>query len=162
MIMPQNRLELLTKVWNSQDQAYDLMYEYDELPHRYGEYILYQAEAHIVDLIAVNPDITITDLAKIVRKSPSACSQTVRKLREKGLVNQERNSLNNRQFKLRLSEAGTKLYRAHAKFNDECKERTYQRLSEFTDAELDLYVKIQQRLNEAYADDVRRSRELFT
>lgn len=159
--MSQDRQELLNKIWNSQDQAYLLMCEYDELPHHYGEYTLYQAEALIVDLIAANPDITITDLAKIVRKSPSACSQTVRKLRGKGLVNQERNSLNNRQFKLRLSEAGVKLYAAHAKFNEECKKLTYQRLSEFTNEELALYIKMQERLNEAYADDVRRSKAFF-
>lgn len=159
--MPKNRPELLNKIWNSQDQAYDLMYEYDELPHRYGDHILYQAEAHIVDLIAMNPDITITDLAKIVRKSPSACSQTVRKLREKGLVNQERNSLNNRQFKLRLSEDGTRLYKAHAKFSEECKKRTFQKLNEFSEEELRIYLQVQERLNEAYAEDVRQSREFF-
>lgn len=157
----EKRSELLEQVWNQQNQAYDLMCEYDAMPHRYGECMLYQAEAHMIDLIALYPGITAADLASILRKTPSACSQTLRKLREKGLVEQLRNAANNRQYKLRLTESGQALYRDHAAFSADCQQRTFDRLAEFTEEELALYLRVQQRINEAYADDVRRSREVF-
>ena len=81
--MGKDRDKLFAQLWEAQDEAYDLMYEYDTLPHHYGENIMYQAEGHIIDLIAVYPGITITDLSNILRKTASACSQIVRKLREK-------------------------------------------------------------------------------
>lgn len=155
------REELLRQVWRLQDEAYYLMSEYDLIPHRYGDVMLYQAEAHMVDLIALYPDITITDLSRIMRKTPSACSQTVRKLRDKGLVEQFRNRANNREFHLRLTESGRTLYQDHADFTKECQLRTFSRLDEFTEEELALALRVQSRINEAYGDDVRRSRESF-
>lgn len=160
--MEEKRGELLRQVWDLQNEAYDLMCEYDAMPHRYGDCMLYQAEAHMIDLIALYPDITVTDLANIMRKTPSACSQTVRKLREKGLVEQLRNTANNRQYKLRLTESGQALYEDHAAFSDDCQRRTFDRLAEFSEEEIALYLRVQKRINEAYADDVRRSREHFT
>ena len=41
--MGDKREELLRQLWTAQDEAYDLMCEYDSLPHHYGENILYQA-----------------------------------------------------------------------------------------------------------------------
>ena len=157
----EKRSELLEQIWNQQNQAYDLMCEYDAMPHRYGACMLYQAQAHMIDLIALYPGITAADLASILRKTPSACSQTLRKLREKGLVEQLRNAANNRQYKLQLTESGQALYRDHAAFSADCQQRTFDRLAEFTEEELALYLRVQQRINEAYADDVRRSREVF-
>ena len=157
----EKRRELLEQIWNQQNQAYDLMCEYDAMPHRYGACMLYQAQAHMIDLIAQYPDITAADLAVILRKTPSACSQTLRKLREKGLVEQLRNTANNRQYKLQLTESGQALYRDHAAFSADCQQRTFDRLAEFTEEELALYLRVQKRINEAYADDVRRSREVF-
>ena len=141
---------------------YDLMSEYDSLPHSYGENVLYQAEAHLIDRIALHPGVTVTDLANMVRKTPSACSQLVRRLRDKGWVEQVRNAANNRQVMLRLTPAGEHVYRDHAAFDKQCQALTFRRLEGFTEAELATYLSIQRRINEAYADDVRRSREYFT
>ena len=80
------RDEVLREVWEAQDEAYILMCEYDALPHCYGEDTLYQSEGHIIDLIAAQPGITATDLAGILNKTVSACSQMIRKLRAKGWV----------------------------------------------------------------------------
>ena len=160
--MEQQREALLGQIWAAQDEAYDLMYEYDSLPHRYGAHILYQSEAHIIDLIGEHPEITVTELAAILKKNPSACSQIVRKLRAKGWVEQVRNTANNRQVMLRLTPAGEHVYRDHAAFDKQCQALTFRRLEGFTEAELARYLSIQRRINEAYADDVRRSREYFT
>ena len=159
--MDGKREELLGQIWRAQDTAFDLMNEYDTLPHRYGENFLYQAEAHLIDLIAMHPDITITDISNILRKTPSACSQIVRKLRGKGWVEQIRNEANNRQINLRLTEEGRKVFEDHDAFDRECQEKTFRKLDGFTEEELAVALAVQQRINEAYQDDVRRSREYF-
>ena len=115
-----------------------------------------------IDRIALHPGVTVTDLANMVRKTPSACSQLVRRLRDKGWVEQVRNTANNRQVMLRLTPAGEHVYRDHAAFDKQCQALTFRRLEGFTEAELATYLSIQRRINEAYADDVRRSREYFT
>ena len=104
--MEDQREALLRQIWAAQDEAYDLMYEYDSLPHQYGENTLYQSEAGIIDLIGEHPEITVTELAAILKKTPSACSQIVRKLRAKGWVEQVRNAENNRIFNLYLTDSG--------------------------------------------------------
>lgn len=157
----EKREELFTQLWEAQDEAYDLMCEYDSLPYHYGENILYQAEGHIIDLIAVYPGITITDLGNILKKTASACSQIVRRLKEKGWAEQTRNRDNNRQFNLKLTESGMKVYEDHQKFSHFCQKETYELLIDLTDEELEHHVKVQRRPNQAYQGDVRRSREKF-
>ena len=76
-------------------------------------------------------------------------------------MEQLRNAANNRQYKLRLTESGQALYRDHSAFSADCQQRTFDRLAQFSEEELALYLRVQQRINEAYADDVRRSREHF-
>lgn len=159
--MEDRRAELLQQLWEAQDEAYDLMSEYDSLPHHYGENILYQAEGHIIDLIALYPGITITDLGSILRKTPSACSQIVRKLKEKGWVEQSRNKDNNRLYNLTLTESGQKVYQDHLAFNQYCQRETFSLLKEFTEEELEAHVRVQRRLNLAYQADVKRSRDKF-
>lgn len=151
------REKILQEVWASQDMAYELMREYDSLPHHYGENVLYQAEAHVIDLIALYPDITTTDIAHILKNTPSACSQIVRKLKTKGWVEQNRNVNNNRQINLRLTEAGEKVYQEHADFTAKCQTLTYEKLEGFTEEELEVFVAVQMKLNEAYQADVQRS-----
>lgn len=159
--MGKDRDKLFAQLWEAQDEAYDLMYEYDTLPHHYGENIMYQAEGHIIDLIAAYPGITITDLSNILKKTASACSQIVRKLKEKGWVEQSRNRDNNRQYNLYLTAAGERVYADHMAFTQFCQAETLKLLEEFTDRELEAHLKVQRRLNQAYQADVRRSRERF-
>ena len=159
--MEQQREALLGQIWAAQDEAYDLMYEYDSLPHRYGAHILYQSEAHIIDLIGEHPEITVTELAAILKKTPSACSQIVRKLRAKGWVEQVRNAENNRIFNLYLTDSGQRVYQDHTSFNHRCQESTFRLLDTFSVQELEHHLMVQKKLNEEYRDDVKRSRERF-
>ena len=100
-----------------------------------------------------------TELAAILKKTPSACSQIVRKLRAKGWVEQVRNAENNRIYNLYLTESGKQVYQAHTAFNQSCQEATFQLLSNFSPEELEHHLMVQRKLNEAYQDDVRRSRD---
>nr|WP_317325172.1 MarR family transcriptional regulator [uncultured Flavonifractor sp.] len=158
--MEQQRETLLRQIWAAQDEAYDLMYEYDSLPHQYGENTLYQAEAHIIDLIGEHPEITVTELATVLKKTPSACSQIVRKLRAKGWVEQVRNKKNNRVYNLLLTTKGQQIYLDHTAFNRSCQKATFQLLDTFSTQELEHHLMVQKKLNEAYQEDLRSSRDL--
>ena len=57
-----------------------LMNEYDSLPHDYGNAVLYQSEAHLIQCIGQNDGITVTEASKLLKKTKSACSQLVKKL----------------------------------------------------------------------------------
>lgn len=157
----ERRNELLNDVWAEQDTAYDLMAEYDSLPHHYGDNIMYQAEGQIIDLIAANPGITITDLAQQLRKTTSACSQLVRRLREKDWIEQTRNARNNRQFNLTLTPAGEAVYNDHMAFSEDCQKRAFALLNQFSEEELAHHIAVQRALNEAYRGDIQRSRTKF-
>lgn len=159
--MEETREELLQQLWTAQDEAYELMSEYDSIPHHYGENILYQAEGHLIYLIANYPGITITDLGVILKKTTSACSQLVRKLKEKGWVEQTRNTKNNRQYNLWLTDSGKKVYEDYREFNRYCQNATFSLLSVFSEEELKHHVMVQRQINKAYQEDVRHSRERF-
>lgn len=159
--MKNNRNELLMKIWESQDEAYDLMEEYDSLPHHYGDVVLYQAEAYIVNSIGRNPNITTTELAERLKKTPSACSQIVRKLVDKGLVVQERNPQNKRVYNLLLTQAGEIVFQEHIAFNEYCQGITFGMLEAFSDEDLKIYLKVQNCINQAYRGDIQRSRKHY-
>ena len=113
----------------------------------------------MIDLIAAQPGITATDLAGILNKTVSACSQMIRKLRAKGWVKQVRNEENNRLYNLLLTEKGQKVYEAHSRFEQGCQERTFHLLNTFSEEELSIHLAVQKQLNAAYREDVRQSRE---
>ncbi|OON86983.1 MarR family transcriptional regulator [Oribacterium sp. C9] len=153
------RAELLSNIWEEQNNAYDYMYEYDSMTHYYGDVVLYQAEAYIVSSIGASPGITLTEIAEKLDKTTSACSQIVKKLVKKRLVEQVRNKNNKRVYNLRLTPAGEELYKNHKRVNDDCQMITFKKLDEFTDEELMISIKVQRALNEVYKEDVKRSKE---
>ena len=157
--MEDQREALLRQIWAAQDEAYDLMYEYDSLPHQYGENTLYQSEAGIIDLIGDHPEITVTELAAILKKTPSACSQLVRKLRAKGWWSRCANPENNRIFNLYLTDSGQRVYQDHTSFNHSCQVSTFRMLETFSTEELEHHLMVQRKLNEAYQEDVQHSKE---
>ena len=156
-----DRDTIFNLIWKLQDDAYDLMAEYDSLPHRYGKEVLYQAEAYIINWIGRKPDITTTELSEVLNKTASACSQIVKKLVEKNLVVQTRNQQNKRQYNLRLTCDGEDVYRGHIAFNEYCQSVLFGMLEEFSNEELETYLRIQDRINKAYEGDVQRSKEQF-
>lgn len=154
MILDKKRLALFREMIAEIDKAYELMVEYDSRPHKYGEVTLYQAESYMLYYIGENPGITITDLAKRQRKTKSACSQLLSKLLEKGYVVQQRNEENRREYLLYLTELGETTHIAHKKVNETYIMRTLKMLDGFTDKQFKTYLKIQQRINESFLEDV--------
>ena len=104
--MDKNRYLIYCDIMKELKETYELMREYDGLPHDYGNVVLYQSEAHLIQCIGQHTGITVTEASKILKKTKSACSQMVKKLVGKNWVRQERNKQNNREYKLYLTEEG--------------------------------------------------------
>ena len=161
-IMEKTRYALFCEMLDALDEACQLMREYDSFPHRYGQDVLYQAESHVIQMVGKNPGITVTALASRMNKTPSACSQLVRKLREKGWISQTKNAQNNREFYLNLTEHGWIIYQNHEEFDQVCYQRNFQNLEGFTQEELQTYLNIQRRINQSFVQDIECSRADFS
>lgn len=154
------RSELFDELLNTFDEGYELVNKYDAMPHKYGEHTLFQAEMHMLQMVGRTKEATITEIAKALGKTASACSQMVKRLRNKELIRQIRNSENNREYYLELTKDGIELFDLHEKFDNYCIAETFEYISGFSDEELKTYIKVQKKLNEAFKNDVRRSMDI--
>ena len=149
-----NQCEQYKELLQSFDKGYELCYEYDSMPHQYGDEVLYQSEMHFLEVVGDTPSITITVISQQLGKSKSACSQMVRKLVKKELLTQERNEKNNREYYLNLTERGKEIYEVHKEFDEKCMQRTYKSLADFSEEELRSYISVQKTLNQVFQKDV--------
>lgn len=154
----EEKYQLYCEMLNQLDEGCRLIVEYDSIPHDYGTATLYQAESQIIHLVGQRQGITAAEIAAILKKTPSACSQLIRKLRKKGWMKQVRNHENNREYLLRLTEEGWKIFNDHDRFEQACYHRSFDNLSEFSAHDLEVYIAIQKKLNETFALDVEESR----
>lgn len=153
-----SRTQLFIQLLDSLDEGLRLMEEYDAVPHDYGAAVLYQAESQIIHLVGHHPGITAGEIATIFRKTPSACSQLIRKLRKKDWIFQIRNRKNNREYQLYLTDEGKQIYEDHDRFEKRCLERSFSNLSDFGEEDFKTYIAIQNKLNETFAIDVEESK----
>lgn len=153
------REALCLKLMDAVDDGYDLMAEYDSLPHQYGDVVMYQAESKAIQYIGHHTSATVTEIAEANGKTPSAYSQIIRKLKKKGWVEQVRNENNNREYNLFLTEAGQQVFHAHDRFERACYARTFEMLADFSNEDLEAFYRVQQSLNKAFKLDVDDSRE---
>lgn len=151
------RDELHQKMIDLLDTGYDLMHEYDLLPHKYGSVLLYQSEAKVIEYIGKHENVTVTDLSANLGKTTSAYSQIIRKLKKKGWVEQTRNAENNREYLLHLTGEGWRVFYDHEHFEQCCLLRTYDEVSCFTDEEILTFCKVFEKLNRSFAMDVEDS-----
>ncbi len=149
-----NQCEQYKELLQSFDKGYELCYEYDSMPHQYGDEVLYQSEMHFLEVVGDTPSITITVISQQLGKTKSACSQMVRKLVKKELLTQERNEKNNREYYLNLTERGKEIYEVHKEFDEKCMQRTYKSLADFSEEELQSYISVQKTLNQVFQKDV--------
>lgn len=153
------RFELYCELIRDLDTGCGIIVEYDSLLHDYKGTILYQAEAQILKMVGQQPGISAAECARTLKKTLSACSQLIKKLRAKDWILQKRNDSNNRIYNLYLTESGKELFLKHQEFERSCYERTYHLLDAFSEEELQIYRRIQQKLNEGFALDVKDSQE---
>lgn len=159
-MVSKSRYKLFCKLIESFDEGCKCVHDYDALLHDYNGAILYQAESQFIHEIGQNPGITITELASLFDKTRSACSQLMRRMKNKGWLYQDRNNENNREYNLYLTEDGYKIFNKHLEFEKKCYMRTAEMLSGFSDDELKIYMKVQNELNNAFKVDVEESKVL--
>lgn len=95
-----------------------LQNEYGNAPRVYGENTqLTMVEIHTLVDIEENPGITITELARMWRRTKGAVSQTVTRLESKGLINRIRDRVNARKVQLFTNDEGTMLSRIHKEYD---------------------------------------------
>ena len=91
-----------------------ILNRYQSLPRWYGrEVLLYASEADLLAAIGDGEPITATELARLKVSTPSAISQTVKKLDAKGLLIRDAQDGDRRTVRLRLSETGRQVYQLH-------------------------------------------------
>lgn len=156
----EQRYSLFRRMIEELDRGAYLIEKYDSLLHDYYGAVLFQAESQMIKAIGDEPGITAAVLAEKFDKTPSACSQLVRKLKAKGWVKQERNRSNSREYNLSLTDRGQEIYCKHHDFEEACYMRTFQMLDGITDEELKSYIRIQKRLNQSFELDVKESKKL--
>ena len=152
------RYELFCELLKTMDEGVDAIDEYDSLLHDYHGTVLYQAESQIIHLVGRIPGITAREIAEVFKKTPSACSQLIRKLQEKGWISQILNTENHREYRLFLTDSGKKIFRDHDAFEQRCYQRSFHRLDGFSEEDFKTYIAIQKCLNESFALDVEESR----
>ncbi|MCI2062215.1 MAG: MarR family winged helix-turn-helix transcriptional regulator [Eubacteriaceae bacterium] len=158
--MSRKRSELFEKMIDKINESYDLMSEYDSLPHNYGgEEYLYQSESQIIHVVGEHPGITARELSDLIRKTPSFCSQNIRKLKKKDCIAQIRNEQNAREYFLELTEKGRGIYRDHKKFEDACLMRTLENLQAFSDEDIGKFIEMQEKINASFREDVAESKK---
>lgn len=152
--------ELFTHLIETFDEGCALTKEYDALLHDYNGVVLYQAESQLIKIIGNQEGITVSEIARLLHKTVSACSQLIRKLRKKGWVCQSRNKENNREYNLYLTDEGKIIYQKHHDFESKCYQRTFHALHEFTAEQLETYISIQNAINATFRLDVLESSSL--
>ena len=140
--------DLLEKLWTVGVEYIDIGAENVALPKCYGEIALYYTERKLLVMIGDTPDITITEMAAAIHKTPSFCSQIIKKFVNYGWVEQIRNAANKRVYNLRLTEEGTKSYAVYAGYNETEKSAIMTVLNQFGAEKLENYIEIQEAINE--------------
>lgn len=149
------KYKLFLRAIEAFDIGYDLAFEYDSVPHYICGEILYQAEAHVVQYIGQHEKSTTTELAAATKKTPSACSQIIKKLIKKELVQQRRNPQNKREFFLELTAHGWEIFQAHELFDSECFHSNFLHIQYITEEQLETYIQVQNTINAAFEENVK-------
>lgn len=102
----------------------------------YGDGIfLTKAEIHTINIIGLNPDINITQIAKIKGITKGAVSQMIYKLKDKGLVVKNVSSNSDAEVCIRLTDKGWTAYNEHKEIHKKVNEIFYKKLDDFSDKE---------------------------
>lgn len=106
-------------------------------------------EAHILLDIVEHPNITVTELATKWKKTPSAISQTLKKLIAKNYVNREISSVNAKFFLLTPTEKGEKFTICHKHYDSIDIVKTIKTLSkDFSPQEIATFYDVMKKFTE--------------
>lgn len=133
-----------------------ILNRYQSLPRWYGrELLLYSSEADLLAAIGANEPITATELARMKVSTPSAISQTVKKLDAKGLLVRDAQDGDRRTVRLRLSDSGRQVYQMHRQ-REEARYSTYMKeLTDYTPEDIARAAALVDFVTEKYLEEFR-------
>ena len=123
--------------------------------HYGGEVLLYPNEAYTLKMIAQNPGINHTELCEQMFRTKGATSAVVRKLKQKGMIEQRDDEKDSRFSRLYVTEEGEQVYRNHLEYDRKYIEGLLKRLDVSTE-ELEVMNNVLRMINQ---DVIRRYRE---
>ena len=117
------------------NKLFELIYSSMDLENKIRKYgtdvEISSSEIHLVKCIYELPNSNVTSLAKFMEMSKSAVSQTLNKLKKKGLVIIDIDPDNRSRYLLNLSEKGIRANRIHLEYKADIFQSIYSILDEF-------------------------------
>ena len=112
--LQKNLTELLRKL----DHVVARLAAIQQTPRSYGTDVqIHSTEIHTIQAVGENEDLSLTQLARHMRVTKGAVSQTIAKLAEKGLVAKRPAPGNAREIRVELTDSGRTAHRNHEAFD---------------------------------------------
>lgn len=106
-------------------------------PHHYGTpVLLYTSEIYIIDLIALQPKINVSEIAKQMGVQKSAIPKVIRKLEDKGMVIRSVPPENRKMVQLELTELGKVAYHGHLAYHERINHDLIEQFMTFSEEEM--------------------------
>lgn len=131
----------------------------EKLPVAHGKTgELYHSERHMLDAVAANTDLNITEHASALGVTKGAISQIAKKLEEKGFVRRYKKGGNDKEVYLELTSQGRKIAESRKQLNEETMKPLLDELSRHSAKEVDFLVNMFRWLD-GYFDESRKQME---
>lgn len=110
-------LQSIIDIFNKILHIYSII---DKKPKEFGTGdLLYVSEIHVIHVVAINPEINMTQLAEMLGVTKGAISQIIKRLVAKRYIAKYK-TRNNKEVNLRLSDKGFLIFQGYQSFNKEC------------------------------------------
>ncbi len=127
-------------------------------PRDYGsDTLLYPSEIHVVATIAANPDVHMSEIAKILGVTRGAIMQLVLKLEKKELVERYKKDNDNKKVFLKLTSRGKKAALGHEQYHRKMYEDLFMLMKKFKISDLE-FIKTVNDSFESYIDSFLREK----
>lgn len=131
----------------------------EKLPVAHGKLgELYHSERHMLDTVAANTDLNITEHAAVLGVTKGAISQVARKLEDKGIVRRYKKGGNDKEVYLKLTARGEKIAESRKELNEETLKPLLDELNRHSAQEVDFLVSMFRWLD-GYFDESRKQME---
>ena len=109
----------LNKIHGKFESIMALALKLDKTPRKFGtEHKLSHTEIHLVEIVGDNPDLSVTDLAKLLGITKGAVSQSLKRLETKGLTQKQPDPENLSRSLVTLTAKGNMAYWSHKHWHE--------------------------------------------
>ena len=103
---------------------------------------LYHSERHMLDRIGENPGMNVTEFAVRAGVTKGAISQVISKLEKKGFVQRYRNTGNNKEILISLTDTGKSVFKKRKKSNQEVHNQLTAELSKYSRNNIESFISL--------------------